>query len=386
MFSSRLPSGLTPNAVSRAAGEARRDGRLRFDLTETNPTRVGLAYPASIPGHLAAAESLVYQPSPFGLEAARRAVAARCLPIPFEHVVLTASTSEAYSLLFKLLCDPGDEVLVPRPSYPLFELLTRLDGVSEAPYRLDAQGAWCLDRDSLERAVSGRTRAVLVVSPNNPTGSRLRASDREWLVTIARARDLAIVSDEVFADFPLAARPGAASFLGEDRVLTFTLAGLSKSAGLPQMKLAWILVSGPRALVADALDRLAVIADSYLSVSTPVQIAAARLLDDGDRVRVAIQARLERNLASLQALVAATPEITLFAPEGGWSAVVRVPAILSEEQFVLRLLAEHGVLLHPGYFFDIDGDGFLVTSLLPEPAVFDEGLARLGRFVSGVTV
>lgn len=384
MFSARLPEHLVPNAVSRAAAEARRAGRLAFDLTETNPTAVGIDYPAAIAAALAQPGALSYHPAPFGLETARQAVARTYPRMPFDRVVLTSSTSEAYSLLFKLLCNPGDEVLVPRPSYPLFELLTRLDGVREAPYRLDPGGAWCLDRGSIVHALTSSTRALLVVSPNNPTGSRLQHDDREWLVALARERSLAIVADEVFADYPLTPRREAVSLAGETRALTFTLGGLSKSAGLPQMKLAWIAVSGPHQLVNDALDRLTIIADSYLSVSTPVQMAAGALIEEGTRVREAIGRRILRNLTALRSAVAAVPAMTLVEPEGGWSAVLRVPAILSGEQLVLRLLDEEGVLIHPGYFFDIDGDGYLVTSLLPEPAIFDEGIRRLARGVSEV--
>jgi aspartate/methionine/tyrosine aminotransferase len=298
-----------------------------------------------------------------------------------EYVVLTASTSEAYALLFKLLCDAGDEVLVPRPSYPLFELLTRLDNVREVPYRLDRDGAWRIDRVSVERGCSPLTRAVLVVSPNNPTGSRLVRSDREWLVAFARAHGLALIADEVFADYPLSPAGEADSLLGERRVLTFTLGGLSKSAGLPQMKLAWMVASGPDALVGQALERLSVIADSYLSVSTPVQLAADRLIELGAPVRAAIQARLTQNLHELIRLAGERPEMTVYRPEGGWSVVCRVPAILSDDDFVVRLIEEQGVVVHPGYFFDLDGDGHLVLSLLPPPEHFIRGIAAIGELV-----
>lgn len=389
MFSSRLPACLQPNALSQAVSRARESGAIAFDLTETNPTAVGLEYPVSLARSLGQDGVLRYSPAALGSLEARHTVAAALPPgvnVPPAHVVLTASTSEAYSFLFKLLCDPGDEVLVPRPSYPLFELLTALDGVRQVPYRLDAGGQWCLDRSSIEGACTSVTRAVLVVSPNNPTGSMLRADDHEWLVAFARERSLALISDEVFADYPIAPRADASSLLGEDRVLTFTLGGLSKSAGLPQMKLAWTVVSGPATLVAGAIERLEVIADSYLSVSTPVQSALPELVASGANVRASIRHRVDQNLAALRDVVRRVPALTLSEPEGGWSVLLRVPAVFSEEQWVLRLMHEYGVLVHPGYFFDLDSGAFLVLSLLPRPDVFEQGVSRIGMLATqGVT-
>jgi alanine-synthesizing transaminase len=385
MFSSRLPASLRPSALSQAVSRARRAGTVRYDLTETNPTVVGLSYPPAVTDALADSAALIYEPAAFGIGTARRAVA-RSYPdaaLDPARVVLTASTSEAYSFLFKLLCDPGDDVLVPHPSYPLFDLLTALDNVRPAPYRLDAAGGWCLDRSSVEDALSSTTRAVLVVSPNNPTGSMLRRSDRDWLVGVARDRGIALISDEVFADYPLAPRADVTTLLGEDRVLTFTLGGLSKSAGLPQMKLAWTIVSGPDEVVASALDRLEIVADSYLSVATPVQLGAASLLQSGLAVRAAIHARVRQNLDAVREIVRRVPALTLHEPDGGWSVVLRVPAILSEEQWVLSLLQTRGVLVHPGYFFDLDTGVHLVISLLPEPDVFVAGLSCLADAALG---
>jgi aspartate/methionine/tyrosine aminotransferase len=391
VFSARLPPRLTSNPVSRAIEAARRAGRALIDLTESNPTAVGLEYPPGLPATLADPRGALYVPSPFGLEEARRAVVAgsgwsttsRDATALFDRVVLTSSTSEAYSCLFKLLCDAGDEVLVPRPSYPLFELLTALDNVHQVPYRLDRDGAWAIDRASIESAATNRTRALLVVSPNNPTGSFLKHDDREWLVDFAIGRQLALISDEVFSDYPLAASSEAVSLAGESRVLTFTLGGLSKSVGLPQMKLAWMRVSGPDALVAEALERLAIITDSYLSVSTPVQLAAAALLEQGRAIRRSIQARLTRNLESLVEAAARQPSVSLSPPEGGWSALVRVPAILSDDELVVRLIEQHNVIVYPGYFFDFEGDGYLVVSLLPRPEIFEEGISALLEHVAG---
>jgi alanine-synthesizing transaminase len=384
MFSSRLPVSIAPNAVSQAVAAARDAGRVILDLTETNPTVSGFGYPEHLMAPMADERALVYTPAPLGLESAREAVAAHYAAAGIEarQIALTASTSEAYSFVFKILCNAGDDVLVPLPSYPLFDLLTHLDGVRQATYRLDPAGRWCIDRPSLERAISNRSRAVLVVTPNNPTGSRLSALDREWLVEVAQAYELALISDEVFADYVLSPRSDAASLAGERRVLTFTLGGLSKTVGLPQMKLAWIAVSGPESVASEALDRLAIVADSYLSTSTSVQLAAPALLEAGRLTQALIHARLARNLAILRHAVAEAPQFSIFEPEGGWSVVMRVPALWNDERLVLRLLADAGVLVHPGYFFDIEGEGNVVLSLLTPPEIFDEGIARIIAHVS----
>ena len=390
MFSSRLPPDLAPNALSRAVERVRRSGRVILDLTETNPTSVGLSYPKDLLAGLSDPDSAIYRPDPLGAFDVRRAVAseyeARDVPVDPRRVVLTTSTSEAYAFLFKLLTDPGDAVLVPQPSYPLFDLLTRLDGVRTQPYRLRRADDWSIDRDSVQQALTPLARAILVVSPNNPTGSMLRAGDRDWLVTMATEHEQALISDEVFADYPIAPRPEATSLAGEDRVLTFTLGGLSKSAGLPQVKLAWIVVSGPEEVANQAVHRLAVIADSYLSVSTPVQAAARHLIAGGRDVRAAIARRVRRNFDELRSAAATHPAITVLMPEGGWSAVVRVPATESEETLVLRLLDDSDVLVHPGYFFDFEEEAFLVLSLLPSPEVFDEAVRRIVRSVAGARV
>lgn len=372
MFSSRLPHRLSANAFSAAIADLRTQGVPLVDLTVTNPTSVGLAYPAGLLQELAHPSGLVYTPTPLGRRATREVIWRNP-----DHVVLTASTSEAYSLLFKLLCDPGDGVLTPEPSYPLFELLTRLDGVEATPYRLEHHGVWSIDRESVRAACTPRTRALLVVSPNNPTGSMLRADDREWLVTCAEERGLALISDEVFADYPIQPRPDASTLLGEERVLTFTLGGLSKSAGLPQLKLGWIVVSGPAGQVASALQRLEVICDTYLSVSTPVQVAGPALIAAGASIRASIQARLMENYRSLLAAAQRHPAIRVLPPEGGWSAVLQVPATIGEDALVLQLLQEAQIIVHPGYFFDMSHGSHLIVSLLPEPAVFQAAITRV---------
>jgi aspartate/methionine/tyrosine aminotransferase len=371
--------------LSLSVTAARRDDPDLVDLTETNPTVVGLSYPPSLLTALAEPKATIYRPDALGLPEARAAIAeALGDPIAPDRMVLASSTSEAYGWLFKLLCDPGDEVLVPVPSYPLFELLAGLEAVRPRPYRLNPHTGWAIDRESVSEAVSNRTRAMLLVSPHNPTGALVRDDDRAWLVRLARERQFAIVADEVFWDYRLRPVAGATSFRGENGALTFTLGGLSKSVGLPQLKLAWIVVNGPEYLCRDALVRLEIIADTYLSVSTPVQVAAEELLAAGALVRDQIRERTARNLATLRDAVRQYPAVTVLEPEGGWSAAIRVPALESDDVTVLRALRDGRVLVHPGYFFDFEEAGIFVLSLLPRPDRFEEGLRRLLPLLSEV--
>ena len=386
MVSRRIPPQLEPNALTRALAAIRASGGALIDLTDSNPTRTGIPYPDDLLAPLADAAALRYEPYAFGLPAARAAVAAdharRGVSVDPAHVVLTASTSEAYSWLFKLLCDPGDSVLVPRPSYPLFEHLTALEGVHAQPYALEYHGRWSVDVASL-MAAPARTRAVLAVSPNNPTGSYVSAEERAALMQVCRDRRWALVVDEVFADYPLDAQEPLTDIAARSDVLTFSLAGLSKSVGLPQLKLAWIVAGGPAAARDEALAALELVADSYLSVATPVQAAAAQLLSAGAAVRAAIQQRIQQNLDALRAAARGFPACEVLRTEGGWSAVVRVPATRPEERLVLDLLERERILVHPGYFFDFPREAYLVVSLLPPPALFADACARLLRVVSG---
>lgn len=381
MFSSRLPAALGPNALAALVDRLRTSGTAFIDLTVTNPTRVGIAYPPQLLAALASPAALTYSPEPFGMRDAREAVAREFArlgaSVSADRVVLTSSTSEAYSLLFKLLCDSGDEVLIPQPSYPLFELLSRLDDVRAVPYRLHEHGGWTIDRASVENAVTSKTKAILVVSPNNPTGSVTTEDDARWLSDLCKSRGLAAIVDEVFVDYRLSMHSETIKDSPTVDSLCFRLGGLSKSAGLPQVKLGWIAVDGPNALVSAALERLELICDTYLSVATPVQVAAASLIEGGAAVRAAILQRVRANLVTLRKLVAGRPDVTLLEPEAGWSAVIQIPATEPEEQTVLRLLTERGVLVHPGYFFDFSREAFLVLSLLPEEAVFAEGAKRV---------
>src|SRR4029079_1696638 len=312
--------------------------------------------------------------------------ARRGLTVTADDVALTASTSEAYSLLFKLLCTPGDELLIPRPSYPLFDHLTRLDAVTAVPYDLEYHARWSVDLGSVERAITEKTRAVLIVSPNNPTGQFVGASQADAIAQVARERDLAVISDEVFADYEL--EPGSAQsgqWLRRRDIVGFTLGGLSKSIALPQAKLAWIATSGPPEALPAILSRLELVCDTYLSVSTPIQLAAAELLERGAMVRRQVCERVVQNYRTLKARAGDVKSCDALKTEGGWYAVLRVPSIMAEEELVLTLLAEDGVLVHPGYFFDFPREAFLVLSLLPPRDRFAEGVSRILRRVDSVS-
>lgn len=381
-FSSRLPASLASNRLAEAVVRRRASGQDLIDLTASNPTAAGFTYPADLLARFSDSANLAYEPEAAGLESARQAVAdelrRRGAIVPAENIVLTASTSEAYSYIFKLLCDPGDDVLVPQPSYPLFEWLTRLEGVGASPYRLEYHRRWQLAAAAIERARSARTRAVLAVNPNNPTGSFFTRADLAALADAAP--DLPLVGDEVFWDFPLPEAPAdRVSVLQSDHDLVFSLGGLSKSAALPQLKLGWIAIGGTVANIAAAREKLELIADTYLSVSTPVQTSAASLIAAGPALREQITARTTRNLAALADAAAQHPALNLLKAEGGWSAIVRVPATRSEEDLVVTLAEEDGVLVHPGYFFDFEREAFVIISLLPAPDAFDEGVARVLR-------
>jgi alanine-synthesizing transaminase len=382
MFSSRLPGDLTPNPVAAAVERMRLGGHGFSDLTLSNPTEAELEYPSALLAPLADTAALTYDPKPFGLPAARNVVAAdyhrRGVQIRSSHIVLTASTSESYSLLFKLLCDPGDAVLVPTPSYPLFEHLTRLEGVRALPYATEYHGTWVIDLDRLRDEITKSTRAVIVVSPNNPTGAWLKREELNGLVELCSRHRLALIGDEVFCDYPLDPAPGAVrSVLEQSSVLTASLGGFSKSIGLPQLKLGWMGLNGPSALLHRALVRLELIADTYLSVSTPVQVASARLLEDGQVLRHQIRQRVMHNYRVLQQLTSEHASCQVLRSEGGWSGVIRVPHTMPEDERVIRLLEEDHVLVHPGYFFDFPRDGYLIVSLLTRPDVFRPALERL---------
>jgi alanine-synthesizing transaminase len=377
--SARLPRDSAPNQLTRTLDAIRAGGTAVRDLTVSNPTVVGLTYPPGLLRSLSSDAGLLYAPRPFGDERARAAIAADCArrgaQVSPAQIVLSASTSESYAWLFKLLCSAGDAVLVPRPSYPLFEHLTRLEGVDAAPYGLEFHRRWEVDFSTLANAPA-RTRAILLVSPNNPTGSYLTRAEVDRLTALCRDRGWAMIVDEVFADYALQTEAPVTDIAADAGVLTFSLGGLSKSIGLPQLKLGWIVVGGPDEDRGEALDGLELIADTYLSVGTPVQLAAPVLLEEGAAVRAAILDRLRRNLVTAHDVVRGHPSCALLPVEGGWSAVVRVPATRTEEELVLEVLTREQVLVHPGYFFDFDREAFIVFSLLPPPDVLGDALDR----------
>ncbi len=373
---------LQPNPISQLLAAKRAAGVEILNLTESNPTHAQLALPEqAIVEAFADPRILHYDPNPAGMLAAREAVSGYYLgEVEPDRILLTSSTSEAYGYLLKLVTDPGDEILVPRPSYPLFDFLAGMELVSIAPYSLVYDGRWEIDFESIRRQTSQRTRAIVLVNPNNPTGSFLRGHQLAPLLAHCREHELAMISDEVFADYGFGDDSNRVPSL---RAITetpvFCLSGLSKIAGLPQVKLGWIVVGGPQDWRREALTRLELIADTYLSVGTPVQVAAPRLLEAGKQVRERIRERTRRNLDVLRAGTGADSPFRLLNVEGGWSAILEVPRIRSEEEWVLELLDRENVLVQPGFFYDFDAEAFLVLSLLTPPAIFDRGLAAIGK-------
>jgi aspartate/methionine/tyrosine aminotransferase len=374
MFSKRTPPDLSPNEF---AVESAARGSGPFDLTLSNPTVAGIDYPLDLLDPLADPAGLSYRPDPRGLPEAREAVSAyyveRGASVPPERVFLCASTSEAYGLLFRLLCDPGDAVLAPAPSYPLFDHLGGLEGVRVIPYGLDLDGD---GQPLLDDPHIAGSRAVLVVHPNNPTGAHVAPGVAARIAGACGENATALIADEVFLDYPLDGRRRE-SFAGRDDCLTFVLGGLSKSVGLPQLKLGWIVVSGPDSLRNEALERLEFVSDAYLSASTPAQLALASFLERGKLIRTRILERCMGNLRVMERLLKKAPSIRVLRPEGGWSAVVRYPSLDDDETVALKLMREDGVAVHPGTWFGFPTSGHLVVSLLPVPHVFREGVVRL---------
>jgi len=378
MFSSRLDWNVAANPIAKLLLEKRARGVEILDLTESNPTAAGFEYPADMVNALADPRSLRYEPVPAGMPVAREAIADYYGQIDASRIIVTASTSEAYGFIFKLLADPGDEVLAPRPSYPLFEFLSALESVRVVNYPLRYHGSWSVDFEALAGRITARTRAIVLVNPNNPTGSFLKQAELARLVEICRGRDIALVSDEVFSDYGIAEdRERVASLIGVEEMLTFSLSGLSKIAGLPQLKLGWIVTSGPSELRREAFDRLELIADTYLSVGTPVQWAAPSLLASRGYIQSQIMERVRGNLAFLRDQIGPASPWRVLTVEGGWYTIIQAPRIRSEEDWVLSLLAEDQVLVQPGFFFDFETEAFLVASLLTPASIFREGIRRI---------
>jgi alanine-synthesizing transaminase len=386
MFSQRTNWQLTPNALTRAIEEARASGQKIFDLTISNPTEAGIRPdPEAVLAALANPQAMHYDPQPRGLLQARQAVSgyyreSHQVEIDPEHLLLTTSTSEAYSYVFRLLCNPGDEILVPKPSYPLFDFLADLSDVKLVPYPLLYDHGWQIDFDSLNKAAAPHTRAVILVHPNNPTGSYVSAEETAALNTFCRSHNLALIADEVFLDYPLDRKPRH-SFITNQDALTFTLSGISKISALPQMKLAWIATSGPQEIVEEAGARLEIITDTYLSMNAPIQLAAPVLLDQRKKIQPILLDRLRANLAELDTQLASHPSCTRLQVDGGWYAVLRVPVLETDEDLAIRLLKKGSVSVHPGHFYDFPNDGYLILSLIAKPADFRQGLARLLRMV-----
>ncbi|MDT8070967.1 MAG: pyridoxal phosphate-dependent aminotransferase [Terriglobia bacterium] len=386
MFSRRTNWKLTKNKYTEALERFRASGRELLDLTASNPTEVGLQYESErLLKALASPRGLDYEPASKGLLPARKAVAGyyaeKGIEVSAEQIFLTVSTSEAYTYVFRLLCDPGDEVLVPQPSYPLFEFLADLQDVKLVPYELIYDHGWQIDFHSLECAMASNTRAVLVVHPNNPTGSYVKKEEKRLLDRICDERGLAIIVDEVFLDYSVGG-DAPLSFAGSWGALTLTLSGLSKISGLPQMKSAWMALSGPESVAQEASARLEVIADTYLSPNAPVQWALPEMLAMREGIQQQLKARVKENLATLDGQLRKQSLCQRLQVEGGWYAVLRVPAIRSDEELAIQLLEQENVLVQPGHFFDFVSEGYLVLSLITREDVCREGIARILSFLA----
>jgi alanine-synthesizing transaminase len=381
MFSRRTGWTLTPNLFTRAQQELQAQGREVIDLTISNPTRARLHYDAAaILEALNNPKAMDYDPQPKGLRSARESVASyyreRHGEVDPESVILTTSTSEGYSYIFRLLCNPDDEILVPKPSYPLFEFLADLQDVKLIPYLLLYDHGWQIDFPSLQKAVNHRTRAVVVVHPNNPTGSFVAEAEKVALNNFCREHKLALIVDEVFLDYP---HDGAArsTFAANREVLTFTLSGVSKISGLPQMKLAWIAASGPDEQVATALARLEIVADTFLSMSAPIQLAAPVLLQQRHSIQTMLLDRVRANLGELDRELATQKSCQRLAVQGGWYTVLRVPATQADEDLAVAILRKRAILVHPGHFYDFPTDGYLIVSLITPEQDFKNGISQV---------
>jgi alanine-synthesizing transaminase len=378
MFAKRTNWNLEMNRLGAALAAHRAAGKPLIDLTVSNPTECGFQYDeVAILSALRNPAALKYEPNPRGLEVARNAVAQyyaeRSARIAYEDIFLTTSTSEAYSYVFRTLCNPEDELLIPEPSYPLFEFLADIQDVRLAGYPLIYDHGWQIDFHALEQAITSRTRGIVVVHPNNPTGHYCKAYEMRKLNEICAARGIAIIADEVFLDFALQEKQYA-TFATNSGALTFTMSGLSKICGLPQMKAAWLIVSGAEPHKAQALARLEVIADTFLSMNAPIQWALPALLDQRPGFQKQLLARVNENLAELDKQLAGQKFCSRLEVEGGWNAVIRVPATFGDEEFAIELFTEKGVYVHPGHFYDFPSSGYLLVSLITPTSRFAEGI------------
>jgi alanine-synthesizing transaminase len=389
MFSQRTNWKLTPNRYTQALEAMRSAGEQLVDLTVSNPTECKLTYDcAAILGAYQNLNALTYQPEPKGLLAARQEVARYYREdhgesVDPETVLLTTSTSEAYSYVFRLLCNAHDEVLVPKPSYPLFDFLADLQDVELVPYRLQYAHGWFIDFESVIRALTPRSRAILLVHPNNPTGSYIKSEEWNRLNAFCQERHLALIVDEVFLDYSLCGAKWK-SFVANREALTFTLSGLSKIAALPQMKVAWVTMTGPDSLTRPALDRLEIIADTYLSLSSPAQWAFPELLEQRHSLREQILERIKGNWNHLKTALAGNNSVELLETEGGWYAVLRVADDRSDEELAIGIMRKGHVLVHPGHFYDFGSDDYLVVSLITPAAEFEQGIRKVGECIASL--
>ena len=383
-FSKRINWTIVPNSIAQELEKRRRAGKSVLDLTESNPTRCAFRYlKPEILKALTHPKNLIYEPDPRGLFEAREAIcqyyAGHGVKVTPGQIFLTASTSEAYNFVFRLMTDPGDQVLIPRPSYPLFEYLLSLNDLKRNHYSLIYAERWAIDIASLQAAASSQTRGIVLVNPNNPTGNFVGEAEKEEINSFCTAKGLFIISDEVFFDFAFVPKKES-SFAGNDKVLSFTLSGISKILGLPQMKLSWIVVSGPPDLRQRAIERLEIIADTFLSVNTPSQRALPAWLRGQKTIRKEVLGRLLPNKKYLEEKFQKNEKVRVLKAEGGWYAVLQIHSDLSDEELALRLLKNQGVFVHPGYFFDFEEGNFLVLSLLPPPEIFRKGVEGISIF------
>jgi len=383
-FSQRTSWHREQNRLTQALEARRSQGLPVIDLTVTNPTECGFSY-SGIQTALVNPQALQYHPDPHGLLSAREAITAyykeRAVDVHPSDIILTASTSEGYSFIFKLLCNAGETVLVPAPSYPLFEYLAQVNDVELIQYQLLYDHGWHIDVDSIKRGLTAGTKAIVIVSPHNPTGMVLHQNEYRALIEIAQRNHLALIVDEVFVDYCFNAAHAPPCTAEKSDVLTFTLNGLSKMCGLPQMKLGWIITSGNPVEASEALERLEILSDTFLSVNTPVQVALPEFFKAGRAIRQQIRNRTANNYFWLKNRITSQSHLTLLDTEGGWSTVLRVPSIHTDEEWALNLLEQEGILVYPGYFFDFEREGYLVVSLLVEETHFQSAMDRVIAYI-----
>jgi len=391
MFAERTKWKLRPNLISKQLERLKHAKKSMIDLSESNPTRCGFSYlKDELLKPFKNAQNLAYTPDPKGMLAARKVIsedyAEKKLHVKLEQIFLTASTSESYSVLFKLLLNPGERILAPRPSYPLFDFLAGLNNVKLDHYQLDYDGEWFINFESIERAWQPTTKALVLVHPNNPTGSFVKRRELEWVLRFARRKSIALISDEVFFDFPLTKnQEQALPLVAKSEALCFSLGGLSKSLGLPQMKLGWIAANGPKPVLKQAAAKLEFILDTYLSVNTPVQNAMREWFRNRKQIQDEIRGRVQCHYALLRKICDTPSPVNVLSIEGGWYGVLRIPRLCSEEQWVLRFLKEDQVLVQPGYFYDFPNEAFIVVSLIPETDIFQKGILKVLRRIQDET-